>query len=87
MAMNRIYQLQSDTDRLYIARMEGGQGLLNIWECVETEEQNLFLNLDHSEKRFSKSKRILPEYEGPVSSAKKHKKIMTQSMEREAAPL
>ena len=28
MMMNRMYHPQSDTERLYIARMEGGQGLL-----------------------------------------------------------
>ena len=30
MTMNRMYRPQSDTDRLYIPRMEGGRGLLNI---------------------------------------------------------
>ena len=46
MMMNRIYHLQNDIDRLYISRMEGGQGLLRIADCVETEEQNLSLCLD-----------------------------------------
>ena len=57
--------------------MEGKQGLLSIADCVETEEQNLSLYLDQSEERllrFSKSERILPEYKGAVSTAKKQKK-------------
>ena len=71
MTVNRMYHPQSDTDRLYIPRMEGGQGLLSIADCVETEEQNLSLCLDHLEERllrFSKSERILPQYGGPVST-------------------
>ena len=77
MTMNRVYHPQSDTERLFIPRMEGGRGLLSIADCVETEEQNLSLYLDQSEEgflRFSKGERILPEYEGPVSTAKKQKK-------------
>ena len=76
MAMNRMYHSQSDTDRLYIPRMEGGRGLLSIADCVKTEEQNLSLYLDQSEEKllsFSRSERILPEYEGLVSTAKKQK--------------
>ena len=72
--MNRMYQPQSGTDRLYIPRLDGGRGLLSIADCVETEEQNLSLYLDQSEERllrFSKSERILPQYEGPASTAKK----------------
>ena len=77
MTINRIHYPQSDTDRLYIPRMESGRGLLSIVDCVETEEQNFSLYLDQSEEqlmRFSKSERILPQYEGPVSTAKKQKK-------------
>ena len=77
MTMNRMYHSQSDTDRLYIPRMECGRGLLNIAHCIETEEQNLSLNFDQSQERslrFSKSERILPQYEGPASTAKKQKK-------------
>ena len=33
MAMNRMYHAQSDTDRLYIPRIEGGRGLLSIADC------------------------------------------------------
>ena len=64
--MNRMYHPQSDTNRLYIPKMEGGRGLLSIADCVETEEQNLSLYLDQLEERLlrlSKSERILPEYE------------------------
>ena len=74
--INRMYLQQSDTDRLYIQRMEGGRGHLSIVDCVETEEQNLYLYLDQSEERllrFLKSERISPQYEGPVSTAKKEK--------------
>ena len=65
MTMNRMYHLQSDTDKLYIPRMEGRRGLLNIVDCVETEEQNLSLYLDQLKERllrFSKSERVLPQY-------------------------
>ena len=73
--MERMYHSQSATDRLYIPRMEGGRRLLSTADCVETEEQNLSLYLDQPEGllRFSKSDRILPEYEGCVSTAKKQK--------------
>ena len=77
MMMNRMYHPQSYTDRLYIPRMEGGRGFLSIKDCVKTEEQNLSPYLDQSEERllrFSKSEKILPQYEGPVSTAKKQKK-------------
>ena len=77
MTMNRMYHLRSDTGRLYIPRMESGRGLLGIADCEEIQEQNLSLYLDQLEKRLlrlAKSERILPEYEGPVSTAKKQKK-------------
>ena len=54
--------------------MEGGQGLLSIADCAETEEQNLSLYLDQSKVRLlslSKSERILAQYRGPVPTAKK----------------
>ena len=35
MTMNRMYHQQSDTDRLYIPRMEGRWGLLSTADCVE----------------------------------------------------
>lgn len=76
MTKNRMYQPQSNTVRLLISIKEGGQGLLRITDCVETEEQNLSLYVDQSEEifRISKSEKILPDYEGPVSTAKKQKK-------------
>ena len=77
MTINRMYHTQSDIDRLYIARVEGGRGLLSIAECVETKEQSLSLYLDQSEERLlrlSKSERILPQYEGPLATGKKQKK-------------
>ena len=77
MTINRMYHPQSDTDRLYIPRMKGVQELLSLKDCVKTEEQNLSLCLDQSEERllrFFKSEKILPQYEGPVSTAKKQKK-------------
>ena len=43
--MNRMYHPQSNTGRLYILRMEGGQGLLSIADCVEAEKENLSLYL------------------------------------------
>ena len=46
MTMNRIYNPQSDTGRLYIPRMEEGKRLLSISDYEETEEQNLSPHLD-----------------------------------------
>ena len=77
MTINRMYHSQSESDRLYIPRMEGRPGLLRIADCVETEEKYIFLYLEQSEKRLlrlSKSERILSQYEGPVSTTKKQKK-------------
>ena len=57
--------------------MEDWQGLMSIVNYLEIEEQNLSLYLDQSEEkllRFSKSERILPQYEGCVSTAKEQKK-------------
>ena len=34
--MNKMDHPQSDTDRLYIPRMEGGRGLLTIEGCVKS---------------------------------------------------
>ena len=44
MTMNGMYHPHSDTDRLYLPRMKGGRGLLSIADCVETEEQNLYIS-------------------------------------------
>ena len=60
-----------------ISRIRKGQGLLSIAGCVETEKQNFSQYLDELEERllrFSKSERILPQYEEPVSTTKKQKK-------------
>ena len=76
MMMNRMYHPPSDTDRVYTPRMEDGQGLSSIKDCVETEEQNFSVCLDQLEERllkFSKSEKSLLQYEGPVSTAKKQK--------------
>ena len=90
MTMNIMYQPQSDTDRQYIPRMEGERELLSISGCIGNEEQNFSLYLDQSEERvlkFSKSEKILPQYEGPVSTARKTKKgRKTHAMERATAP-
>ena len=51
MMMNRVYHPKSGTERLYVPRMKGGRGLLNIVDCEESEEQNLSLYLDQSEER------------------------------------
>ena len=72
-----MYHPQRNFNRLYIIKMEGGRELLDTTDCIETEEQNIPQYLNQSEERllrFSKSKRILSEYEGPVSTAKKQKK-------------
>ena len=74
--MSSMYHRQSDTGRLYIPKMEGERGLLSTVDCLETKEQNFSLYLDHlggSLLRSSRSERILPEHEGPVSTAKKQK--------------
>ena len=70
--MNRMYHLQTETDRLYIPRMEGVRRLLSTADCVETEEQNLSLYLDQLGERLlklSKSERLLPECEGSARTA------------------
>ena len=54
MTMNRLYHPQSDVDRLYILRKEGGRGLLNIVECVESEEDNLGRYVNASHERLIK---------------------------------
>ena len=77
MTKNRMYHSQSDTDRLYIPRMEGQEGLLSNADCGETEEQNLPLYTDQSEERLlrlSKSNRILPECEGPSLELRNRKR-------------
>ena len=77
MTMKRLYHPHSDTDRLYIPRMEGGEGLLSTADCAEIEGRNLSLYQDQSEERLlrlSKSERIFPKYEVSVSTAKKQKK-------------
>ena len=74
MTMNRMYDPQSETGRLCIPKMECGRGQNQI------KEQNLSLYLDQSEERllrFSKSDRILLQYEGPVSTANKQKNKRT----------
>ena len=77
MTKNRMYHSQSDTDRLYIPRMEGQGRLLSNADCGETEEQNLPLYTDQSEERLlrlSKSNRILPESEGPSLELRNRKR-------------
>ena len=77
MTMKRLYQPHSDTDRLYIPRMEGGEGLLSIADCAEIEGRIFSLYQDQSEERLLrlfKSERIFPKYEVSVSTAKKQKK-------------
>ena len=77
MAMNRMYYPQRSTARLYIPKMKCGRGLVSIADGVETEEASFFLYLGQSEEklmRYSKSERIFPEYEEPISIAKSQKK-------------
>ena len=77
MTMKIMYHPQSDTDRLYISRMEGGRELLSTVDCAETEEQFFSLYLDQSEEKllgFCKSERILPQYKRSVSTAIKQEK-------------
>ena len=76
MTTKRKYHPQGDTDRLHIPLMDSGRGLLSIAGCLETEEQDLSLYLDQSGERLlrvSESESILPQYEVPVSTAKKQK--------------
>ncbi|XP_047475423.1 uncharacterized protein LOC125029527 [Penaeus chinensis] len=78
MTMNRMYHPQSDIDRLYIPRKEGGRGLLSIVECVENEEHSLSLYVDQSEEmllKLVKSEGILPEYEEPREYKQRHDSI------------
>lgn len=86
MTMKRLYHPHSDTDRLYIPRMEGGEGLLSTADCAEIEGRNLSLYQDQSEERLlrlSKSERSFPEYKGPVFTAEKQKKEERNKQQKE----
>ena len=41
LTMNRMLHPQSDVDRLYIPRKEGGRGLLGVEDCVQIEVESL----------------------------------------------
>ena len=73
--MNRMCNPQSDTDRLYIQRMEGERGLLSIADCIETEEQNLSISTSLWIKIIETFQEWedFAQYEVPVPTAKKQK--------------
>ena len=44
--MNRMFEVKSDVDRLYVPRKMGGRGLISIWDCFKCTNLRLahFLN-------------------------------------------
>ena len=52
MTMNTMYHPQIHTGRMYIARIEGGQGLRSIADHAEKEEQDLYQHLNKSGERL-----------------------------------
>ena len=49
---------QSDIDRLYIPRKEGGRGLISIEDCVELEIRGLEVYVHGSEERLIQAARV-----------------------------
>ena len=90
MTMNRMYRYhpQSDVDRLYIPRKEGGRGLLNIMECVENEEDNLGRYVNASNERlikYVKDENLLRIPEFTAEDTKKRRKEERMSNWKEKA--
>ena len=50
---------RSDVDRLYVKRKEGGRGLINIEDCVNSEKNNLGLYVRDSEEDLLKGVKIV----------------------------
>ena len=74
--MNRMYHLQSNVDRLYILRKEGGRGLLNIVECVENEDNlGRYVNASHERLiKCMKDENLLSIPENTIEAEKKRRK-------------
>ncbi|GAB1602755.1 hypothetical protein Ahia01_000555500, partial [Argonauta hians] len=41
LTMNGAFHVRSSVERLYMKRKDGGRGLMNVQECVRTEEISL----------------------------------------------
>ena len=75
--MNRMYHPQSDVDRLYILKKEGGRGLLSIVERVENKEDNLgrYVNASHERLiKHMKDKNLLNIPENTTDAEKKKRR-------------
>ena len=68
MAMNGSLHPRGNVGRLYLARKEGGRGLISCEKCVNVEVQNLDKHLSESEEwmlKFVAGKKRLSEVEDP----------------------
>ena len=46
--MHEAFSINSDVDRLYIPRRNGGRGLISVWFTMEHEKRNLSYYVHHS---------------------------------------
>ena len=68
MTMNGSLYPRGNVGRLYLARKEGGRGLVSCEECVNVEEQNLDKYLSESKEwmlKFVAGKKRFSEKEDP----------------------
>ena len=61
MTMNTMYHPQSDTDRLYIPRMESGRGFMSITNCRKSRTES-FSICRSSHRRCSMKKGVLRKF-------------------------
>ena len=54
LTVNRCMHLQSDVDRLYRKRKEGGRGLISIEDCITIEENSLVYYIDTKQEQLLK---------------------------------
>ena len=77
MTMNGSLHLRGSVSRLYLARKEGGTGLMSCEECVNVEVQSLDKYLSESKEwmlKFVAGEKRLPEAEDPDVSKKRLKR-------------
>ena len=55
LTIHRTMHPQSDTDRLYMRRREGGRGLMSVEDCVSAETNSLFNYVENAEELLLKS--------------------------------
>ena len=52
MTMAGVFHQKGDVDRLYLARKEGGRGMISVEDCVRMEEKNLTKYVVESKERL-----------------------------------